>query len=79
MLRDVPRVLEHNQKRRFHGAFKMDKWDQIMQDFYLAISERNDEKLIRTALGFVMEIARTVEQAASDLDRIATVLEKSNK
>lgn len=47
----------------------MDKWDQMMQDFYLAISERNDEKLIRTALGFVMEIARTVERIADALEK----------
>jgi hypothetical protein len=79
VLRDVRRVLEHNQKRRIHGALKMDKWDEMMQSFYAATNERSSEKAIRVAVGFVLELARTVEQAASDLDRIATVLEKSNK
>ena len=47
----------------------MDKWDQMMQDFYLAISERSDEKLIRTVVGFVLELARTVERIADALEK----------
>lgn len=47
----------------------MDKWDQMMQSFYGAVNERNDEKLIRVVVGFALELARTVERIADALEK----------
>ena len=60
----------------------MDKWDEMMQSFYGAVNERNDEKLIRVAfvdhndeklirvvVGFALELARTVERIADALEK----------
>jgi len=54
----------------------MDKWDQMMQDFFTSANEKDSEKAVRVGVGFLCEIARTFEQIGADLDRIATALEK---
>lgn len=53
-----------------------DKWDKLAGAFFEAVNAENKEAVALTLLGFVTEIARTFEQAAADLDRIATALEK---
>lgn len=54
----------------------MDKWDQMVQELIASAAEKDEKKAIRVATGFFVEIARTIEQIGSDLDRIATALEK---
>ena len=45
----------------------MDKWDEMMQDFILRFPNATTKNHPHHALGFVMELARTVERIA-DLD-----------
>jgi len=47
----------------------MDKWDEMMQSFYAATNERSSEKAIRVAVGFALELARTVERIADALEK----------
>lgn len=54
----------------------MDKWDQMVQELIASAAEKDEKKAIRVATGFFVEIARVIEQAAADMDRIATALEK---
>ena len=53
----------------------MDKWDQMVQELIASAAEKDEKKAIRVATGFFVEIARVIEQAAADMDRIATALE----
>jgi len=56
----------------------MDKWDKLAGAIFESAKQESKDAAALALLGFVTEIARTFEQAAADLDRIATALEKSN-
>lgn len=55
-----------------------DKWEKMADDVFDAVTEENQEKSARLALGFFAELGRTIELFGADLDRIATALEKRN-
>lgn len=54
----------------------MDKWDELVDRVKNATLAEEPEAALAGALQLFAEFGRTLEQAGSDLDRIATALEK---
>ena len=75
LLRYVRRVLVDEEKRSFHGALKMDKWDELTSRIQQAILAQEPDAAASAAFQVVCEFGRTLEQMGADLDRIATALE----
>lgn len=55
----------------------MDKWDDMVSRVKNGILAEEPEAALSGALEMFAEFGRTVEQMGADIDRIATVLEKS--
>ena len=68
-------MLVDHEKRSFHGALKMDKWDEITHRIQQAMLAEEPEAAVSAGLQLFAEFGRTIEQAGADLDRIATVME----
>jgi hypothetical protein len=73
---NVRRVLVDQEKRSFHGALKMDKWDELTSRIQQAILAEEPEAAVSAAFQTIAEFGRTFDQISADMDRLATAMEQ---